>query len=159
MPLSFCYCHRPTVNTIIQLLSPFWSSTGQEIQLIIVYPPLPINNLKFHRHWQILRFQEIPCPKSHKSPTKMICSEVFFWVCFGFLRFSFAITVLSCFVPQARVFISLLRFRSIHPIFCLLRFRLFHQVFSFVFFLSFHKSDFVLLLYQITYIVSEYVYF
>ena len=106
-----------------------------------------------------------------QSPTKTIYSEVFFWVCFGFLRFSFAITVLSCFVPQARVFISLLRFRlfcpifstlrfrSIHPIFSLLRFRLFPSDFFFHFFLSFHNSDFVFLLYQITYIVSEYVYF
>ena len=106
-----------------------------------------------------------------QSPTKTIYSEVFFWVCFGFLRFSFAITVLSCFVPQARVFISLLRFRSFSPFFYLLRFRLFlsdflfydfvyfHQIFSFIFFLSFHNSDFVFLLYQITYIVSEYVYF
>lgn len=88
----------------------------------------------------------MPCPKSHKSPTKTICSEVFFWVCFGFLRFSFAITILSYFVPQARVFLSLLRFRLVRPLFCLLRFRLFlldflfydfvyfHQIFSFTFF-------------------------
>ena len=82
-----------------------------------------------------------------QSPTKTICSEVFFWVCFGFLRFSFTITVLSCFVPHSR---------SIIP---LLRFRLFQSDFFFHFFFRFCKYDFVLPTYQITYIVSEYVYF
>ena len=41
------------------------------------------------------------------------------------------------------------------PVFYLLRFRLFPSDF----FLSFYNSDFVFLLYQITYMLSEYVYF
>ena len=98
-----------------------------------------------------------------QSPTKTICSEVFFWVCFGFLRFSFAITVLGCFVPHSRSIISLLRFRLFSPFFSLLRFRLFPSGFPFTisfisvwfllsFFLSFLQIWFRILT------VSDYVY-
>ena len=72
-----------------------------------------------------------------QSPTITICSEVFFWVCFGFLRFSFAITVLSCFVPHSRSTTSLYDFVYLTLFFFLLRFRLFPSDFYFYDFVHF----------------------
>ena len=178
---SHCYYHRLSVTAIILLLL---SSPHRTYHHPAAFAFLKIPRGKTYSHHRVSapvhQYFEVPrstvrfwdSRKYHtQSPTKTICSEVFFWVCFGFLSFSFAITVLSCFVPQARVFIFLLRFRlyssfflfydfvQFTRFFLFYDFGYFHQIFSFIFFLSFHKSDFVFLLYQITYIVSEYVYF
>ena len=68
-----------------------------------------------------------------QSPTKTICSEVFFWVCFGFLRFSFAITVLGCFVPHSRSIISLYDFTYLARFFVFYDFVYFSLISSFIF--------------------------
>ena len=105
---------------------------------------------------QISRFHKLPCQKSHKNDLFWSFFLGLFWFfkvffcdnCFGLFcstfsihHFSFTISfILACFSFS-------LRFRSFRP------------DFFFHFFFRFCKYDFVFLLYQITYIVSEYVYF
>ena len=124
-PAAFAFLKIPrgkTYQPIIVYLPLF--------AIIIVYPPLPISILKFH---EVLSDSEIPGKYHTQSPTKTICSEVFFWVCLGFLSFSFAITVLSCFVPHSRSIISLYDFTYLARFFVFYDFVYFHLIF----FLSF----------------------
>ena len=138
---SHCYYHRLSVTAIILLLL---SSPHRTYHHPAAFAFLKIPRGKTYSHHRVSApvHQHFEVPRSTvrfwdsrkyhtKSPTKTICSEVFFWVCFGFLSFSFAITVLSCFVPQTRVFISLLRFRLYGSFFLFYDFVYSYQTFSF----------------------------
>ena len=120
LPSSYCSHHHPVAcSIVIQLLSS--SHCHHYHPAAFAFLKIPQGETyqqspcicPIHWHFEVprraVRFWD--STNYHvQSPTKTICSEVFFWVCFGFLRFSFAITVLSCFVPHSRSIISLYDF-------------------------------------------------
>ena len=111
-PSSCSLYHRHSVTAIILLFvsSSHWPYYHPAAFVFLKVPRSKTYSqhrvsASLYQHFEVpqttVRFWD--SRKNHtKSPTKAICSEVFFWFCFGFLRFSFAITDFELFCSTSK---------------------------------------------------------